>query len=144
MTLKVRIIVEQPWWIVRRYLQRKFFKIAKQEFDSEYETYWREGESKPKNIGTPILYRKLFPKAGILLVHGYLAAPEEVRPLADYLYKQGYTVYVPRLRGHGTSPDDLALRTWEDWLHSVERGYMILANSARDVVLGGVSMGAGL
>jgi len=79
-----------------------------------------------------------------LLVHGYLAAPEELRPLAEYLHQQGYTVFVPRLRGHGTSPEDLALRTWEDWLQSVERGYMILANSAKDVVLGGFSMGGGL
>ncbi|MBU3947189.1 MAG: alpha/beta fold hydrolase [Proteobacteria bacterium] len=144
LTLKVRLIVEQPWWSVRRFLRHKFLQIAKQEFDSDYEAYWREGESKPKNIGAPIYYRKIFPKAGILLVHGYLAAPEEVRPLADYLYRQGYTVYAPRLRGHGTSPEDLSLRTWEDWLKSVECGYMILANSAKDVVLGGVSMGAGL
>jgi len=144
LTRKVRIIAEHSNWSLRWRLRQKFLRIARQEFDSDYETYWREGESKPKHIGAPIFYRKLRPRAGILLVHGYLAAPEEVRPLAEYLHHQGYTVFVPRLRGHGTSPQDLALRTWEDWLQSVERGYMILANSARDVVLGGFSMGAGL
>jgi esterase/lipase/1-acyl-sn-glycerol-3-phosphate acyltransferase len=144
LTRRVRLIAEHSRWLVRWRLRRKFLRIAKQEFDSDYEAYWREGESKPKNIGAPIFYRKLRPRAGILLVHGYLAAPEEVRPLAEYLYQQGYTVFAPRLRGHGTSPEDLALRTWEDWLQSVERGYMILANSAKDVVLGGFSMGAGL
>ena len=144
LTRRVRLIAEHSRWSVRWRLRRKFLRIAKQEFDSDYEAYWREGESKPKNIGAPIFYRKLRPRAGILLVHGYLAAPEEVRPLAQYLHQQGYTVFAPRLRGHGTSPEDLALRTWEDWLQSVERGYMILANSAKDVVLGGFSMGAGL
>jgi esterase/lipase/1-acyl-sn-glycerol-3-phosphate acyltransferase len=144
LTRKVRLIAEHPRSLVRWRLRRKFLRIARKEFDSDYEAYWREGESKPKNIGAPVFYRKLRPKAGVLLVHGYLAAPEEVRPLAKYLHQQGYTVFAPRLRGHGTSPGDLALRTWEEWLQSVERGYMILANSAKDVVLGGFSMGAGL
>jgi esterase/lipase/1-acyl-sn-glycerol-3-phosphate acyltransferase len=144
LTFIVSLVAQQPFWMMRRYLQRKFLRMAKDEFDSDYEAYWREGESKPKNIGAPIFHRRFMPKAGILLVHGYLAAPEEVRPLADYLYQQGYTVYAPRLRGHGTSPEDLSVRTWEDWLQSVERGYLILVNSADDVVLGGISMGAGL
>jgi esterase/lipase len=67
-----------------------------------------------------------------------------MRPLANFLHHQGCTVYGPRLRGHGTSPEDLAGRTWEDWLTSVERGYLILATTCRDVVLGGFSMGSGL
>jgi esterase/lipase len=144
LTRKVRLIAEHSPWLVRWRLRRKYLRIAKKEFDSDYENFWRKGESKPKNIGAPIFYRKFRPKAGILLVHGYLSAPEEVKPLAEYLYHQGYTVFAPRLRGHGTSPEDLAHRTWEDWLQSVERGYMILANSAQHVVLGGFSMGAGL
>jgi esterase/lipase len=118
--------------------------MARDEFALDYESFWRQGESKPKNIGAPAFYRRFRPKAGVLLVHGYLAAPEEVRPLAEYLYQHGYTVFAPRLRGHGTSPEDLALRTWEDWLQSVERGYLILANCCDAIVLGGFSMGAGL
>jgi esterase/lipase/1-acyl-sn-glycerol-3-phosphate acyltransferase len=144
LTRKVRLIAEHSNWLVRWRLRHKFLRLAKQEFDSDYDAYLREGESKPKSIGAPIFFRKVHPRAGILLVHGYLAAPEEVRPLAEYLHQQGYAVFAPRLRGHGTSPEDLAVRTWEDWLQSVERGYIILANSAKDVVLGGFSMGAGL
>ncbi|MBU1055602.1 MAG: alpha/beta fold hydrolase [Proteobacteria bacterium] len=144
LTFRLQLIAQQPFWSVCRSLRLKFLQMAKQEFDSDYETYQSEGESKPKNIGAPIFYKRFSPKAGILLVHGYLAAPEEVRPLAEYLYQQGYTVFAPRLRGHGTSPEDLSLRTWEDWLQSVELGYMLLANSAKDVIVGGISMGAGL
>jgi esterase/lipase len=125
-------------------LHRKFLRIAKQEFAADYKEHRREGESKPRHIGAPTLYRRFRAKTGVLLVHGYMAAPEEVRPLAEYLHQHGYTVFTPRLRGHGTSPEDLALRTWEDWLQSVERGYLVLANSCEDVVLGGFSVGAGL
>ncbi len=144
LTKRLRIIAEHPRWLVRWRLHRKFLRIAKQEFAADYKEHRREGESKPRRIGAPTLYRRFRAKTGVLLVHGYMAAPEEVRPLAEYLYQHGYTVFTPRLRGHGTSPEDLALRTWEDWLQSVERGYLVLANSCEDVVLGGFSVGAGL
>ena len=143
-TKKLRLIAEYPRWLMRRRLRRRFLRIAKREFAADYNTYHREGESKPKHVGAPIFYRKFRARVGVLLVHGYMAAPEEVRPLANHLYRHGYTVFAPRLRGHGTSPEDLALRTWEDWLQSVERGYLILANSCKEVVLGGFSAGAGL
>jgi esterase/lipase len=144
LTKKLRIIAEHPRWLMRWRLHRKFLRLAKQEFAADYKEHRREGESKPRRVGAPTLYRRFRAKTGVLLVHGYMAAPEEVRPLAEYLHQHGYTVFTPRLRGHGTSPEDLALRTWEDWLQSVERGYLILANSCKDVVLGGFSAGAGL
>ena len=144
LTRKLRIVAEHPQWLLRWRLRRKFLRIAKQEFAADYKKHRREGESKPRHIGAPTFYKRFRPKAGVLLVHGYMAAPEEVRPLAEYLHQHGYTVFTPRLRGHGTSPEDLALRTWEDWLQSVERGYLVLANSCKDVVLGGFSVGAGL
>jgi len=144
LTTRLRRIAKRPPWLLRHRLRRKFLRIAEEEFARDYESFWREGESKPRKIGVPAFYRRLRPKAGVLLVHGYLAAPEEVRPLAEYLYQHGYTVFAPRLRGHGTNPEDLANRTWEDWLQSVERGYLILGNSCDDIVLGGFSMGAGL
>jgi esterase/lipase/1-acyl-sn-glycerol-3-phosphate acyltransferase len=144
LTRKLRSIAEYPRWLIRNRLRRKFYHLAKQEFTADYNDFRREGESKPRRIGAPIFYRRSQAKTGVLLVHGYMAAPEEVRPLAQHLYRHGYTVFAPRLRGHGTSPEDLASRTWEDWLQSVERGYLILANSCKDVVLGGFSAGAGL
>jgi esterase/lipase len=81
---------------------------------------------------------------GVVLCHGYLAAPLEVKGLADYLGRLGYWVYAPRLRGHGTSPDDLATRTYQDWVRSVDRGYAIINSICRGVVAGGFSTGAGL
>ncbi|UCG13675.1 MAG: alpha/beta fold hydrolase [Deltaproteobacteria bacterium] len=144
LTRQLHAIARHPRWLIRWRLRRRFRRIAQEEFAADYIAYQREGESKPRRVGTPRLYRRMRAKAGVLLVHGYMAAPEEVRPLAEHLHRNGYAVFAPRLRGHGTSPEDLATRSWEDWLQSVERGHLILANSCDKVVLGGFSAGAGL
>jgi esterase/lipase len=73
-----------------------------------------------------------------------MAAPEEIRPLADYLYKNGYNVYGVRLRGHGTAPEDLAVRNWEKWYDSASRAYIIMKNSVKTFSICGFSMGAGI
>ena len=77
-------------------------------FEEEYKQHYLAGETKPSDIGRP--YLLLHPKAsiGVLLVHGLMAAPEEVRELADFLFSLGYSVYAPRMAGHGTSAEDLA------------------------------------
>lgn len=137
-------IAWRPGWLIRRRLRRQFWRADQEQFGTDYLAYRREGESKPMNIGAPFLLASFRRRIGVLLVHGYLAAPEEVRPLAEFLYRHGCTVYAVRLPGHGTSPGDLAVRTWEEWLTSVERGYLILANTCKKVVLGGFSMGSGL
>ena len=102
------------------------------------------GESKPKTIGEPFLRRLLLRNRGVILVHGYMAAPEEIMPLADYLYKNGYSVYGARLRGHGTSPEDLAGRDWREWYESVNRAYIIMKNTTKSFAIAGFSTGAGL
>jgi len=80
----------------------------------------------------------------VVVVHGYMAAPEEMRGLTDYLNKKGYWVYAPRVKGHGTAPEDLAHRTYNDWIRSVEEGYALMSCYCRNVVVGGFSNGAGL
>ena len=83
-------------------------------------------------------------RTGIVLVHGYMAAPPEIKKLAEYLGKRGFLVYAPRVSGHGTSPDDLATRTRKDWTESVDEGYAIVSCLCKQVVVGGFSTGAGL
>jgi esterase/lipase len=67
-----------------------------------------------------------------------------VRELALYLGRLGLWVYVPRLKGHGTSPDDLATRSFQDWQTSVDLGYAVVSSLCKRVVAGGFSTGAGL
>lgn len=113
-------------------------------FDREYEKYFLAGETKPRAIGEPYLLRSDGAKRGVLLIHGLMAAPEEVRQWADFLFSKGYAVYAPRLAGHGTSAVDLAHRDLEDWTDSVNRGHAILKACCDEIVVAGFSTGAGL
>lgn len=113
-------------------------------FFEEYHQHYLEGETKPREIGEPYLFHNPESKTGVLLIHGLMAAPEEVRQWADALHIQGYTVYAPRLSGHGTSADDLSAKCFEDWLESVDRGHAILQDCCEKIVVAGFSTGAGL
>jgi len=144
LTRRLRFVAQLPWSLVRRRLHRQLLHLDQLQFAADYEAYGVENASKPKHIGAPFLIKRIGAKTGVLLIHGYMAAPEEVRPLGAFLHRHGYTVYACRLPGHGTSPEDLAGRSWEEWLMAVERGYLILANTCRDIVLGGFSCGANL
>jgi esterase/lipase len=81
---------------------------------------------------------------GVLLVHGFLASPAEMRDVADDLFALGYPVLGIRLKGHGTSPWDLRERSWQDWLDSVRRGFTIMADLAPRVAAVGFSTGGAL
>ena len=123
-------------------------------FDQDYQQHAIVGESKDKFIGKPYLLhhhgsldsrqKKGKNRKGILLIHGLMAAPFEVRQWADFLYAQGYNVYAPRLAGHGTSVIDLATRNKQEWVNAVQRGYNILAECSDEIILAGFSTGAAL
>ena len=92
--------------------------------------------------GEPYLLVPDRPKPlGIVLVHGLLASPAELRPFGQELYERGYPVLGVRLKGHGTSPWDLRDRTWQDWMSSVKRGFEIMAGHADRICLVGFSLG---
>ncbi len=133
-----------PDGFIRRKIKNHFIELEDQLFEQDYQQYYIKDESKPRNIGEPFFLKRFFSKKGVILVHGYMAAPEEIRPLADYLYKKGYNVYGARLRGHGTSPEDLAGRSWQKWYDSVSRAYIIMKNSMKSFAIGGFSTGAGI
>jgi len=80
----------------------------------------------------------------VVLVHGFLASPGELRDFGQRLADRGYTVIGVRLKGHGTSPWDLRERSWEDWFASVRRGYDIAAAYCERVCVVGFSTGGAL
>ena len=133
-----------PGPLLKSKIAKYFLKKNKLEFDEDYDRFFVNGESKPKSIGRPILLRGRSRSVGVLLSHGYMAAPAEVLSLAKYLTGKGYWVYVPRLRGHGTAPEDLAQRSYREWIYSMEDGYILMRNLCRRVVVGGFSTGAAL
>jgi esterase/lipase/1-acyl-sn-glycerol-3-phosphate acyltransferase len=133
-----------PGFFLRWKIRNHFLRLDENLFEKDYREFYREGESKPPHIGRPFFLKRFFSAKGVILIHGYMAAPEEIRPLADYLHRNGYNVYGVRLRGHGTAPEDLAIRNWEKWYDSASRAYIIMKNSVRAVAVGGFSMGAGI
>jgi len=141
---RARRIAWMPSFWVRRRVRDHLVKEALEEFEADYRSFHVPEESKPKEVGRPILVPGRSDALGVVLCHGYMAAPLEVKGLADYLGRLGYWVYAPRLRGHGTSPEDLATRSYQDWVRSVDRGYAIIHTICRRVAAGGFSTGAGL
>jgi acyl-CoA synthetase (AMP-forming)/AMP-acid ligase II/esterase/lipase len=81
---------------------------------------------------------------GIVLVHGFLASPAEVKAFGERLAGLGHPVIGVRLSGHGTSPWDLRDRSRQDWLASVRRGYEIMSHFATRICLVGFSTGGSL
>lgn len=140
----VRRSAYAPAFWVRRQVRGRLLREAEEEFREDYRRFRVEGESKPMEVGQPFLVEGRAGRPGIVLCHGYMAAPLEVRELAEFLGSQGFWVYAPRLRGHGTSPQDLAQRTYPDWLRSVDRGFALMSSVCRRVAAGGFSTGAGL
>ncbi len=81
---------------------------------------------------------------GVLLIHGLLASPAELRGYGEHLVQQGYTVIGVRLKGHGSSPYALRDQTWEDWYASVLRGFNILKAHCKHIFVSGFSTGGAL
>ncbi len=141
LTGMLRRIMIMPPWMVRKMVQDTFKKLDLKLFKTDYKKFYREGETRPERNGAPFFFHNVFNKYGVILVHGYMAAPGEVRLLAERLYAAGYSVYGVRLRGHGTVPEDLAHMQWQDWYESVNRGYVVMKNSVNKFVIAGFSTG---
>ena len=81
------------------------------------------------------------PAPGVVLAHGLLASPAEMRPLGDKLHAAGFNVIGVRIKGHGTSPWDLRDRDWPEWIDSLATGVELLRPYGPRVHLLGFSAG---
>lgn len=78
---------------------------------------------------------------GVLLIHGFTGSPSEMRFLGERLAGEGWTVLGVCLSGHGSTPEELANTSWEDWVRDAENGVKQLRQSCNRVVGIGLSMG---
>lgn len=78
-----------------------------------------------------------------LCLHGFTGTPFEVRPIAEALAAQGFTVLAPVLAGHGGTVSELSRTRFDDWVASAERGLQALRNEVGDVpvAIAGFSLG---
>lgn len=82
---------------------------------------------------------------GCLLAHGFTGTPQSMRYLGEFLAREGgLTVACPRLTGHGTTPEDMAASTAEDWVRTVEGALETLRRQCDKIFVGGLSMGGTL
>jgi len=133
-------------------------KLALLRFDDEVASYnWDKAYfSKPRHqelnnketatqSGEPfLLLPKNHKQLGIVLIHGFLASPAEMKVFGERLASLGYPVIGARLKGHGTSPWDLRKHTWEAWLASVEHAYQVMSKLTEEVAMVGFSTGGAL
>ena len=141
---EVRQVTSMPRFLLSKRIRDIFLEEDQRLFQEDYAKYFSAEFSKGPDVGKPFLLKPMKAKAGVVLAHGYMAAPLEVREFADYLYQQGYAVYGVRLAGHGTSPEDLASRKWEEWYESFNRGYAIIKSLTDNIILGGFSTGGSM
>lgn len=81
---------------------------------------------------------------GVLFVHGFTGSPASLRPWAEAVAAAGHTVSLPRLPGHGTTWQELAVSGWHDWYGAAERALGALAARCDRVFVCGLSMGGAL
>lgn len=142
-------IIRRNAEISDKILRKKVFEhiYAKdlEKFSSDYEIFFDKKFSKEKSVGSPFFLdatgEENSQKIGIVISHGYKAAPKEIEELAKYLNDFGFAIYATRLRGHGTAPQDLRDTTWQDWYDSMQRGYCALRNICSKIVIVGFSTG---
>ncbi|MFV0437606.1 MAG: alpha/beta fold hydrolase [Desulfopila sp.] len=141
---KLTGVALQPRSLLRFNVARYLAKRGREDYHRDCQRYGHGEGVRKRAYGEPFLLPALRRSTGVVLIHSYLAVPEEVRSLGRYLRRRGMWVYAPRLPGHGTSAVDLATRRYAEWLEAVENGWALLATICRRVVLCGVSVGAAL
>ena len=77
----------------------------------------------------------------VLLVHGFTGTPQSVRYWAEGIAADGRTVILPRLPGHGTTPDDMQRTTAAEWVAEAEMGLRGLQERCDRIFVVGLSMG---
>ncbi|WP_338324919.1 alpha/beta hydrolase [Metabacillus mangrovi] len=80
----------------------------------------------------------------VLLCHGFNGTPQSMEALGEQFASLGYSVYAPRLAGHGTCPEDMECSTAEEWYQTLESAYLKLRARFQKVYVIGQSMGGSL
>jgi len=80
-------------------------------------------------------------RTGVLVCHGFTGTTQSMLGLGKHLHAAGYTVIGPRLAGHGTTPQDMAVSTAGDWIASVDSALAELRKHCDRIFMVGLSMG---
>lgn len=78
------------------------------------------------------------------MLHGFTGNPQSMRPLAEAIAADGYSVELPLLPGHGTAIEDMVPTRWADYVAAVDAAYDDLARRSDAVAVVALSMGGTL
>jgi esterase/lipase/1-acyl-sn-glycerol-3-phosphate acyltransferase len=136
----VKVMAKEPCDIVEEIFYRLYRKDL-ETYNDDYNRFYTVIGSKAKSVGKPFILYKAENETGIVLSHGYMSTPEQVRPMAEKLFEAGINVYGVRLKGHGTMPEDLRDTTYRQWYDSFNIGYAALKQVCKHIFVGGFSTG---
>jgi esterase/lipase len=80
----------------------------------------------------------------IILIHGFIASPFEVKEAAEYLNNMGYTVYMPLLYGFGAEGTVANKGKLKYWREQIKESVKRLSKCYSKISLGGISLGGAL
>jgi carboxylesterase len=86
-------------------------------------------------------YKAESSQATVLLIHGLTGTPNEMKGLASYFYRRGYSVLCPRLAHHGEPLHILKRAKWQEFYRSVKDAFLKIP-SDQMIFVAGLSMGA--
>ncbi|MBU0503728.1 MAG: alpha/beta fold hydrolase [Candidatus Omnitrophota bacterium] len=79
----------------------------------------------------------------VILIHGLTGTPNEMKFLANFLNKKGYSVACPRLANHDQPLDILKNTKWQEFYQSVKDAFLnVNTGSSGKIFVAGLSMGA--
>jgi carboxylesterase len=81
-------------------------------------------------------------RGAAVLVHGFPGTPRDVRPLAQVLHAEGWTVTAPLLPGFGPDIATLPERRFREWVDAVCGAFQATERDHERLVLVGHSLGA--
>ncbi|GEK34981.1 alpha/beta hydrolase [Kurthia sibirica] len=81
---------------------------------------------------------------GIYMLHDLAGSPHNIYDIGVTFVEAGYSVRIPRLAGHGTSPIDLHDVTIDDILHALRTDFKEYKAEMDYVILFGFAFGGGL
>ena len=129
---------------IARRVQEQILKRHLNEFETDFNETASSEIIRDKQIACPLFLKGNGAQMGVLLLHDYLASPGEMADLANHLNADGFTVYVPRLKGHGTSVAELEQTPFEKWVTVAEEALVVVRQLCEAFAVGGVGMGGSL
>ncbi len=100
--------------------------------DNHARIIWADGERRRRSLA-------------VVYLHGFSASPLETAPLCNRLAEEiGAHLYLPRLRGHGRSPQAMAGADDHDWLSDAREALAVGLRLGERVLLVGTSTGGTL